>query len=97
MVIRNDGDRPVRVQVALGPVLPCDSKDNTLLLDAHVGPHETRTLGLGTVSQVCARATTAGSDIDWNSSRWLTGGYRCRRGRGCVRDTSIVMQLDVGR
>ena len=97
IVIRNDGDRPVRVQVAFGHVLPCDSRDNIIVLDAHIGPHETRTVGLGSAPQACARATSPGSDLDWGSSRFLSGGYCCRKGRGCVRDTSVVMRLDVGR
>lgn len=97
MVITNDGSRPVRVQVALGSVLPCDSHDNAVLLDAHVGPHETRTLGLGLAAVACARSTSPGSDLDWGSSRWLSGGYRCRRARSCVRDTNVLMRLDVGR
>jgi len=95
MVIRNHGTRPVRVQVALGPVLPCDSHDNNMMLDTTLGAGESRALGLGIAATACVRSTSPGSTIDWGGSHWLSGGYRCRR-RFCVRDPSVIMRYDVG-
>ncbi len=77
-------------------MMPCDSHDNQLVLDAQVGPHETRTLGLGNAAVACARSTSPGSEIDWGPSRTLSGGYRCRTRRICVRDTSVLMRFDAG-
>ena len=96
MVIRNHGSRPVRVQVSLGPVLPCDSHDDTMVLDTYVGAGEERVLGLGIAAVACARSTSPGSALDWGPSLWLTGGYRCRSRRPCVRDPSVLMRFDVG-
>lgn len=96
MVITNHGTRPGRVQVALGSVLPCDSPDNHMMLDATIGPGEARALGLGIAAVACVRNTSPGSTIDWGQSRWVNGGYRCRYRRGCVRDPSVLMRYDIG-
>jgi hypothetical protein len=96
MVIRNQGARPVRVQVSLGRVLPCDSADNQMLLDTTLGGGEVRTFGMGSAGTACVRNTSPGSTLDWSTSRWLSGGYRCRPRRLCVRDPSVLMRFDVG-
>ena len=97
MVIRNLTPRTTRVQVALGPALPCDSSENRLMLDAVLASGETRSVALGIAAIACARSTSPGSRLDWEPSRWVRGGYRCpSKYVTCTRDPSVLMRCDVG-
>jgi hypothetical protein len=100
VVVRNVGRGTTRVQVATwSGVLPCDSRENTLLFDGLVRQGETHVFAvpLGTI-QVCARSTTAGSTLDWGPSEWRGGGVRCSgpRRRWCVADPTLPIHVDVG-
>ncbi len=97
MIIRNLGGRATRVQVALGPALPCDSSDNRMRFDGVIPAGVTRVLSLDVAVIACARNTSGGSTVDWGPSNWLRGGYRCGRGRGapCWPDSTVPMRFDV--
>lgn len=98
VVVRNLGRGVARVQIAMGTILPCDSRENTMLFDGRLRPGETRVLAvpLGTV-HVCARNTANGSTLDWGPSEWRIGGVTCTgpRRRWCVADARVPIRVDV--
>ena len=97
VLIRNHADHAVRVQIALGNTMPCDSSDNVMVLDEPVP-------GGGGRSQqvpadcVCARHTVGEWTTEFGPSLRYCGALRCTgsgRRRSCVRDPGQPILVDV--
>jgi hypothetical protein len=92
VVIRNPGPKSSRVQLALGATMPCDSAYNRLVFDEVLEPGAVRVFYVDAV-QGCARNTSGGSTLDWVTSQFVYGGFRCRRKFACWPDPSVPMEF----
>jgi len=93
VVIRNPGPKSSRVQLALGVTMPCDSRENRLVFDEVLAPGAVRTFAVDGV-QACARNTAGGTTLDWLTSQFVYGGFRCRRRYACWPDPSVPMEYN---
>ncbi len=82
VVARSELPARVRVQIAGGLAMPCDSSADRMLFDATLAPGETWQ-GITVDDCVCVRHTTSTfSNTDWTTPRLLCRPRVCR-GRRC--------------
>jgi hypothetical protein len=85
----------VRVQLAEGLTLPCDSGENRMLFDGTLGPNETAQSAIGGEC-VCVRHTTDAFPRSGWSAPQLVCRPRICRGKRCwpAPDPTIRLTLD---
>jgi hypothetical protein len=94
VVVTVTGKRTLRVQVAEGRTLPCDSHDNQAVFNRRIAPGETVHASI-TGDCICMRHTTG----SFGDAEWTPSGLVCRpricRGRICrpAPDPTIRLAL----